>query len=114
MYASIDAEGYGEVVYYLGLDFCIQDLVDTYLNDLSSWIVEQRREVLIVVGHGIRTIPLFLKVVYLILKIVFLPDAATILSLLQLGTMFDFMLATEFLSCTTCSNKMHQCTLPCR
>ena len=54
-----------------------------YLDDLSSGFVEQGREVLIVVGHGIRTNPLLLKVVCPNIKIMFLPDTAGIYSPLR-------------------------------
>ena len=40
LYTSIDAEVYGEVAYYWGPDFVIQDCVETYLNDVSSRFVE--------------------------------------------------------------------------
>ena len=48
LYASIDAEAYGEVVYYLGPDFVIRDCAETNLNNLSCSFVDQGRLVLIV------------------------------------------------------------------
>ena len=90
MYASIDAEVYVGVLHYLGPDFVIQDCVETYLDDLSYWLVKQGREVFIVVGHGIRTNPLILKVVYSNLKSVIFHNIAKIFSPLELGAVFEF------------------------
>ena len=64
--------------------------METYLNDVTSWFEEQGRKVLIAVGHGIRTDPLILNVVYPILKMVLFVDTTGILSPLQLDAMFEF------------------------
>ena len=57
---------------------------------LSSCFVKQEHEVVIVVGYGIRTNQLILKVVNPNLKLVFLPDAAKVFLPVQLGAMFEF------------------------
>ena len=51
----IDAGIHSEIGAYVSAQYVIQDYLEEYLRDLSSWFVEQRRDVLIVVGHGIRT-----------------------------------------------------------
>ena len=60
-----------------------------YLDDLSSGFVEQGREVLIVVGHGIRINLLILIFFYPNLKIVFLVDTGRAFSQVHLGAMFE-------------------------
>ena len=68
--------------------YVIQDCVQWYLCDLSSWFIEQGLDVLIVVGHGIRTNPQIINAVNP--RVVFLPNCARIVSPPQLGTMFEF------------------------
>ena len=51
----VNAEINGEIEAYVSAQYVTQVYLEEYLSDLSSWFVEQRRDVLIVVGHGIRT-----------------------------------------------------------
>ena len=70
-YDYIDADINGVVITYMIAQLLIQDCVETYLSDLSSWFVEQGRDVVIVVGYSIRASPQIINAVNPNLKFIY-------------------------------------------
>ena len=102
-----------EVIAYEGLHWDVQHCIETYLTNLSSWLDEQGRAVLIVLGHSIRSNPSIIYAQYPNMTVVFRPDTSITLLPLQLDAIHEFMHYTRLLSCTTSWNKMQPLVSNC-